>query len=157
MKLGFITVSIFTFLLFSIPLFSQYEPVTEFDPERDPFADLEDAIAEAEQTGQRIILDVGGNWCIWCKRLDAFIRENEEIDSLMHSEFIVLKVNMSKENDNAGFLSQYPEIPGYPHLFVLDSDGAFLHSQNTALLEENKSYSVEKLQSFLDTWKPTTD
>ncbi len=41
---------------------------------------------------------------------------------------------------------------GYPHLFVLDSDGAFLHSQSTGPLEEGRSYDKAKLMGFLKEW-----
>ena len=52
-----------------------------------------------------------------------------------------LKVNFSPENQNRSFLRRYPRIPGYPHIFVLESDGRFLHSQGTAELESGRSYS----------------
>ena len=65
----------------------------------------------------------------------------------------MLKVNYSEENKNAEFLSQYPAIPGYPHLFVLDSDGSFLHSQGTEVLEQGRGYSEQAFLEFLDKWK----
>ena len=61
---------------------------------------------------------------------------------------------MSEENDNADFLSNYPKIPGYPHLFVLDRDGKFLHSQGTGELESGRGYDEELFSAFLDAWKP---
>ncbi|QQS36491.1 MAG: hypothetical protein IPM56_00635 [Ignavibacteriales bacterium] len=51
-------------------------------------------------------------------------------------------------------LSKYPEVPGYPHFFVLESDGKFLHSQDTGKLEEGKDYSKEKLMAFFKEWSP---
>ena len=47
-----------------------------------------------------------------------------------------MKVNFSPENENKELLSKYPQIPGYPHIFVLDSGGNLLHSQFTGDLEE---------------------
>jgi hypothetical protein len=64
-----------------------------------------------------------------------------------------VKVNFSKENKNESFLSNYPKIEGYPHIFVLESDGAFLHSQDTGLLEKEKSYDKDKILAFLKEWK----
>jgi thioredoxin-related protein len=146
----------FALFLFTGILFSQsnpdYKPVTKFDPSRNPADDVAEAVEEAERTDKRIILDVGGDWCIWCHRLDDFINKNDEINSLLHKNFIVVKINFSKENKNEDFLSQYPQITGYPHLYVLDKDGEFLHSQNTGELEEDKGYSKEKMISFLKKW-----
>ena len=38
----------------------------QFDPARDPVADLATAKVEAQRGGKRIVLDVGGEWCSWC-------------------------------------------------------------------------------------------
>jgi hypothetical protein len=65
-----------------------------------------------------------------------------------------MKVNTSDENNNAEFLSDYPEIPAYPHFFVLDQDGTFLHSQGTGELESGRGYNEESFLAFLNAWKP---
>ena len=53
------------------------------------------------------------------------------------------------------FLSQYPETNGYPHVYILDSDGTFLHSQDTAELEDGEaSYVPEVFMAFLQEWAP---
>jgi hypothetical protein len=67
--------------------------------------------------------------------------------------YLVMKVNYSDENPNAAFLRAYPGIPGYPHIFVLDSDGKFLHSQGTAELEEGRSYNEKVFLEFLAKWR----
>ncbi len=153
--LSFITFSI---LLFTGISFSQnestYKPVTEFDPARDPAKDVNEAVKEAEKLNKRILLDVGGDWCIWCYRLDHFIEINRDVKTFLDNKFILVKINFSKDNKNEKFLSQYPEIPGYPHYFVLEKDGKFLHSQNTGELEEGKGYSQEKILAFLKKWSP---
>ncbi|MFT7078051.1 MAG: hypothetical protein ACJA0P_004078 [Planctomycetota bacterium] len=71
----------------------------------------------------------------------------------MESEFVIMKVNMSNENKNEEFLGHYPSVPAYPHLFVLDSSGTFLHSQGTGELEEGKGYEEAMFVAFLDKWK----
>ncbi|NOX87916.1 MAG: thioredoxin family protein [Calditrichaeota bacterium] len=142
---------IFFSLLLFIPLQS-YQPVKEFDPNRDPGKDLKEAVAFAQKTDKRIILDVGGNWCIWCRRMDKFIETNADLKSFIEENFIWMKVYYGKENRNERFLSRFPKISGYPHLFVLESDGSFLYSQNTALLEKDKSYDKTKFFTFLKQW-----
>ena len=67
---------------------------------------------------------------------------------------VTLKVNFSPENKNEPLLSKYGEIPGYPHIFVLDSEGKLLHSQNTSELEAGKSYNKELFVDFLKKWAP---
>ena len=72
----------------------------------------------------------------------------------MQENFLIMKVNYSDENKNKALLETYPDVPAYPHYFVLDSDGKFLHSQGTGELEEGKSYDEEVFAAFLNEWKP---
>lgn len=142
---------LFMMLLSTLSLFAQTEKL--FDPTKDPFEDWKVTVDEATKLNKRIILDVGGDWCVWCHRIDAFMHSTEEIESLLDEHFIILKINFSKENKNEKFLSQYPAIEGYPHFFVLEKDGSLLHSQNTGELEKDKDYDKDKFVAFLKKWK----
>lgn len=124
----------------------------KFDPKRDAAKDISDAIKTATSENKKIILDVGGEWCIWCKRLDALFTSNAEIGNLLKTNYIVVKVNFSPENENKDVLSKYPKINGYPHLFVLDKAGKLIHSQDTGLLETGDHHAPEKVIAFLKKW-----
>ena len=130
----------------------------QFDPARDPVADLATAKVEAQRGGKRIVLDVGGEWCSWCHLMDAFIEGDAEIRSFRDANFVWMKVNHSEDNENAAFLSQFPAIKGYPHLFVLDADGKLLHSQFTGELEADKGqpkgYNRTRFFAFMKDWAP---
>lgn len=125
-----------------------------FDPARDPATDLEMAKVEAQRGNKRIILDVGGEWCPWCHILDRFVEGDAEVRRLRDANYIWMKVNYSEDNENEVFLSQYPEVKGYPHLFVLDAEGGLLHSQFTGELEQGKSYDRAKFLAFMKEWAP---
>jgi thiol:disulfide interchange protein len=129
-----------------------YQPVDTFDPRRDPDDDLAAAIAEAQRSGKRILLDIGGDWCVWCTIMDDYYAQKPEIKQFRDDHYINLKINYSTENENAAFLETFPAIAGYPHLFVLDSDGSVLHSQNTGDLEQGRSYNDKKFMAFLQRW-----
>lgn len=132
----------------------RYEPSKAFDPSRDPAADLKAALAEAKRTGRRVLMDVGGEWCGWCHLMDKFLEEHADLKAIRDKGFVWLKVNFSQENKNEKFLSSYPAIKGYPHLFVLDATGKVLHSQDTGELEEGHGYNLEKYTAFLKKWSP---
>lgn len=131
-----------------------YVPVDRYDPARDPQKDIAAAVAEAKRTGKRVLLDVGGEWCSWCHTMDRFFQEHSDLLALRERNFILVKINYSKENENRKLLSRYPRIPGYPHLFVLDPNGKLLHSQDTSALEEGKSYNLARFLAFLQKWAP---
>ena len=124
-----------------------------FDPARDSFKDLAAAKAEAHRSGRRILVDVGGNWCPWCRRLHAFWDAQPELKAVRDQGFVFLMVNWSKESRNEAFLAQFPKVKGFPHFFVLDADGKVLRSQDTGELEQGAGYSAEKIMAFLKAWK----
>lgn len=149
---------LFMMLISAISMFAQTEKSEKlFDPTANPFNDLKVTVEKATISNKRIILDIGGDWCVWCHRIDAFMHNTEEIKSLLDEKFIIVKINVSKENKNEKFLSQYPTIEGYPHFFVLEKDGTMLHSQNTGELEKDKDYDKEKFIAFLEKWKPVKE
>lgn len=126
--------------------------VKEYDPTRDPAADLAATVTAAQAGQKQILLQVGGDWCSWCRRLDNYIATHPAVARVLAENFIVQKVNYSEENQNADFLAQFPKIDGYPHWFVLDSDGKLLNSQSTGVLEAGESYSEPTLLIYLRSW-----
>ncbi len=128
-----------------------------FDPTRDAAKDLQNAIARAKSEGKRVLVDVGGNWCGWCREMERFIDSHPDLKTLRAKHFVTVKVNWSPENQNRAVLSKYPKVDGYPHLFVLDADGNLLQSQDTSAIEDGKkSYDLAKFTAFLERWRPTT-
>ena len=123
-----------------------------YDPQADPFEDLALVQENATQSGRRILVFLGGEWCSWCHNLHDFLQAESSLKTELEANFVFLKVNYSEENSNEEFLAQYPDFPGFPHLFVLDADGKFLHSQNTEDLEGGKSYSLQAFREFIAQW-----
>ncbi|PYS50447.1 MAG: hypothetical protein DMF68_07175 [Acidobacteria bacterium] len=135
----------------------EYVPVRKYDPKRNADQDIKNAVVEARRTGKRILLEVGGEWCIWCHIMDEYFEKHTDLLSFREKNFIMVKINYSDENKNTQVLSRYPEIPGYPHIFVLDSNGKFLYSKNTGELEEGRGYNLERFMAFLKEWSPQTN
>ncbi len=131
-----------------------FHPVQQYDPERDAAADIDAAVAEARRSKRHVLIEVGGEWCIWCHRLEDYLKANRKLNALLERNFVVVKVNYSPENENEEVLSGYPEVAGYPHFFVLDGQGKILHSQDTAKLEKGKSYHARRFKRFLTRWGP---
>jgi thiol:disulfide interchange protein len=124
----------------------------DYDKSRDANADLKTAITAATVLDRRILIEVGGDWCVWCHILDRFIAGSPEVTEAFTKSFVVVKVNYSFDSPNTAFLKKYPKPAGYPHLFVLESDGTFLKSQNTSPLEKGDSYNREKVLAFARSW-----
>jgi thioredoxin-related protein len=135
-----------------VPVTADYS-VKEYDPARDPAQDLAATVQAAQAGKKRILLQVGGEWCSWCHRLDKYIATHPAVARMLAANFVIMKVNYSDENKNAEFLAQFPKVGGYPHWIFLDSDGKFLHSQGTGELEEGANYIEPKMLIVLRTWR----
>ena len=141
-------------ILVLLLLAGQYVPTTKYDPSRDAVRDIKDAIGEAQRTGKHILLEVGGEWCSWCRALDRYFQANPKLTEYRDQNYITVKINWSPENYNQKALSQYPEINEYPYFFVLDKTGRLLKAQPTGAFEEGKSYNLGRMTVFFEKWAP---
>jgi hypothetical protein len=123
-----------------------------FDPSRDAARDLDAALSIARATRRRLLVEVGGEWSTWCRILDRFFAAQPELKRIRDANFVLLKVNFSRENQNAAFLVRWPKVADYPHFFVLDADGRLLHSQDSAALESGMDYNPAAMREFLLSW-----
>ncbi len=152
---------LFFLLLLLLPLSLSASPLPDYslhyDPARNPFADGRDAIRRATQSQRRILIELGGNWCSWCKRLDHFLQTHPTIKKELHNTFVLLKVNVSEENDNHEFLKVFPAAQGYPHMYVSESNGKLLYSQDTAEFLQSGRYSAKRFKQFFKRWKKASE
>lgn len=127
--------------------------VGSYSPARDPEADLAAAVVRAQTDDKRILMILGGDWCVWCHILDRFVHADLQVHQALAQSFVILKVDVSPQNENEAFLRRFPAARGYPHFYVLDSDGEFLVSQDTRPLEQGRSYNAERLIAFARRWR----
>jgi thiol:disulfide interchange protein len=126
-----------------------------FDPARDPALDLENAVRIARAARRNILVEIGGQWCPWCRIMDQFFTANRDLRLFRDANYVLLKVYFSPEEDkNEAFMHRFPPVAGYPHLYVLDGNGRLLHSQDTSALEAGKNYDPVAMRAFLVKWAP---
>ena len=131
-----------------------YLPVRVYDPKRDADKDIRDALTEAGRSNRRVLIEVGGQWCSWCKVLDKYFVQHPSAAELRDKNYVVVAVNYSDENRNEAVLNRYGKVDNFPHFFVLDSNGKLLRSQQTKELEQGKGYSRRRMREFLLKWAP---
>lgn len=131
-----------------LPLFSKI-----YDDARDPFKDAKAAINLANHSQRNVLIEIGGNWCVWCKKIDAFLEKNPDIYQALHANFVLLKINVSDVNENADFMKALPPVLGYPHMYVSTSKGKVLLSKDTADFLRAGKYSREQWLRFIEQWK----
>jgi thiol:disulfide interchange protein len=124
-----------------------------FDAKRDPSADLGLALGAARQSGRRVLLMVGGDWCVWCFLLDRHFREDPEAARIFYERFEVLRVYYGDDNTNKAFLSRFPDFEMFPHFFVVESDGRVLASVTADVLIADAKYQTALIRKFAERWK----
>lgn len=152
-------------LFLSVTAFSQTTSATIqsktlpklYKPQENAEARLTHLVKKAQKEHKNIILQGGGNWCIWCLRFDDFWRSNPEIKKIVDDNYLYYHLNYSPENKNEKLFAKFGnpgQKYGYPVFIVLDENGNQIHTQDSAVLEDGKSYSAEKVKDFFEKWKP---
>lgn len=148
--------SAFTILLFvfSDTRSNAQDTILPYDPYAVGKLQVVGATANAKDNRKHVLLQIGGNWCKWCRLFDKWSQENAVVDSILKADYVVSHINYSKENKNEDLLRQlgYPQRFGFPVFVVLDAEGNRLHTQNSAYLEEGEGYSEKKVVEFLKHW-----
>jgi thioredoxin-related protein len=94
---------------------------------------LSRAKTKASAEHKAIFVHFGASWCVWCKRLDAFL-ERPDIRPVFEKYFIPVKLvlqeaDRNKALENAGaddLLKQWGGPGGLPYSVFLDAQGALL-------------------------------
>lgn len=128
-----------------------------YNPKADAAKDIQTLVAKAKKENKNIIIQAGGNWCIWCLRFNQYVQTTPELKNLVDKNYLYYHLNWSPENKNEKIFAKYGnpgEKFGYPVFIVLDKNGKQIHTQDSAVLEDGKCYSLEKVKTFFNEWKP---
>lgn len=141
------------FLLISLQGFAG-DTAKLYNPLADVKKDVAAAVAKAKKEGKHVLLQVGGNWCVWCYRYDGFVKGDTTLNRIINENYVVYHLNYSQENKNPDYLKTvgFPQRFGFPVFVVLDANGQRLHTQDSGLLEKGKSYDPDKVKTFLQAW-----
>jgi thioredoxin-related protein len=152
MKRTILTIGLLVITASYLP--AQTEGVHLYNPEADAREDIAAAVKQAKAANKHVLLQIGGNWCPWCVKLDGFMAEDVQVDSLLKADYVRVMVNYSKENKNEEVMKHLgnPQRFGFPVLVILDQEGMRLHTQDSWYLEKDKFYDKEKLMHFLEMW-----
>lgn len=128
-----------------------------YHPEANAQQDIDGLIVKAKKEHKNIILQAGGNWCIWCLRFNNYAETTPELKQILDKNYLYYHLNWSPENKNEKIFEKYGNPGakfGYPVFIVLDENGKMIHVQDSSVLEDGPGYSLEKTKAFFNEWKP---
>ncbi len=127
-----------------------------YHPEANAQADIDSLLQIAKKDGKTLIIQAGGNWCIWCLRFNNYIHSDAKISALLESDFLYYHLNYSKENKNEAVFKRYaPDgaALGYPFFIVLNGQGEVLAVRDSGSLEAGESYDQSRVLAFFNIYK----
>ncbi|WP_053405278.1 thioredoxin family protein [Persicobacter sp. CCB-QB2] len=106
------------------------------------------AVNQAKKEGKKVLVQVGGNWCKFCIRLNKYVMTDAELKKMIDDNYVYVHLNYSKENKNEALLEKWgnPNEHGFPVYVFLDENGKLTNVQETGSLEEGETYNKGKLE-----------
>jgi len=130
-------------------------PSAIYDESADGAQQIAAALARARAEHQRVLLQFGANWCVWCQKIHCFFKSDEAVKQELagHYRVVLIDVNQGR---NAATVEKYghPTDQGLPVLVVLDADGRPLTTQATGefVNPAEGQYDSQKVLAFLKQW-----
>ncbi len=131
-----------------------------YDRDTDGSAQISAAVAQAKAAHKHVLIELGANWCIWCRRLTHTFESDSVVANALHENFVLVLIDVNHRqgkarNDAVNTRYGNPMALGLPVLVVLDADGKQLTTQETGALEDGKdAHDPAKVLAFLSKWAP---
>jgi hypothetical protein len=99
-----------------------------YDERANPDAQIAAAFARARASGKRVIIELGGNWCSWCRILEA-VMALPDVKPFVDRHFEVVKIDVGKFDRNLHIPKRFglANVEAVPYVFVTEPDGRVIH------------------------------
>lgn len=127
-----------------------------------PYSDTADADravaaarARAAKSGKRLLIDLGGNWCLDCRILAGTI-ELPELRGFVAKNFEVVTVDIGRFDKNLQIPAHYgitSRLQGVPALLIVDAKSdRLLNKGRESALADARSMTPQSLADWLAQW-----
>ncbi len=90
------------------------------------------ALSRAAREGKRVFVHFSTPWCIWCRRLEAWMAQ-PEIAALFEKDYVDLMIDAERYTNAPDVLKRFSaKQPGWPWTVILDAEGHALADSNDA-------------------------
>jgi hypothetical protein len=113
------------------------------------------AVAASRRDHRTVVVMFGGNWCVWCRRLDFALTHDPVLAPIVRDRFRFVHVD-SRANHALDAEYGHPTQHGVPVLVVLDGEGHPLYTQDTNALELGDGHSRTRVEAFLRRYAPSS-
>jgi len=137
----------------SIASFQQLPVVTmqPYDEAANADAQVAAAFARAQKSHKRVLIDLGGNWCVDCLVLSNFLRL-PEMRRFMEAHYEEVLVDVGRFNRNLQIPARFgitKRLEGVPALLIVTPDGKLVNGDRIFATADAHSMTPQALADYL--------
>jgi hypothetical protein len=126
-----------------------------YDEQADAPAVVAKAKAQARREHKRLLIDLGGNWCLDCRVL-AGIMALPEMQPFLNSHFVIVKVDIGRFDKNGAIAGHYGitgRLEGVPAILAVDPvHDRLLNRDKLFALADARHMTPQGLADWLAQW-----
>ena len=126
-----------------------------YDEKANADAQVATARARAVRTGKRLLIDLGGNWCLDCRLLAGTI-DLPEMKRFVDRHFVVVTVDIGRFDKNGQIATGYGvkgRLKGVPAVLIVDPRrNVLLNAGHETELADARSMGPQALADWLAKW-----
>jgi protein disulfide-isomerase len=122
-----------------------------YDETARPADDMVVALKQAHDTGQRVLLVFGANWCVDCRKLDAEFKTGT-LATLIARDYVVVKVDVGRFDKNLDVVALYPKViaKGIPSIAVVTARNEIVHVAQGGELADARRMKASEIEKYFD-------
>lgn len=119
-------------------------------------ADVDAAVARARQSGKRVLLVMGADWCGDSRALAGWLGTDRFTELISRKyELVYIDIGMARAGDrpNLGIARRFgvPALPGSPNVLVLTGDGVLVNASTATTWRDAGSRTGDAIYNELAT------
>ncbi len=122
-----------------------------YDEAANADAQVAAAFARAQKSHKRVLIDLGGNWCVDCLVLTNFVRL-PEMHRFVDAHYEVVLVDVGRFNRNLQIPARFgitKRLDGVPALLIATPDGKLVNGGNIFATADAHSMTPQALADYL--------
>jgi thiol-disulfide isomerase/thioredoxin len=120
-----------------------------YDEAADAHAAVAAAFAQARQTGRKVLLDFGGNWCPDCRMLSGVL-DQPQVRPWLAENFVVVAIDVGRYTKNTDIAARWGvKLHAAPSVLVVTPDGRLINGDDVTGLADARSFSSQAVVDLL--------
>ena len=113
--------------------------------------DVRHVLAESSRLGRKILIEYGGDWCRWSKRMESVLT-SPDFAAFISENFVFLRSYVGRDGSWDSSPIELPAMSSVPFFSLVHSDGTVIANHATESFEFLWFYKKPAIFKFLKEW-----